>query len=222
MRALALLLLVGAVQAQTMDCDPPGTTCLGEPARTVSTPAGEATVRWFRYANTSTPAGMWNWGYSRRVDLIECRLTTAKVLAAAGRVAAAISDPYAQFKLEIRAAEDACFATAGTQREYEFHKLLWLGCEELRKNPPASVPAGWVPADWCKAAPQPPVVVETWKATGGTIFKYSAGRLTVATVRKATVGASCDLTPTRVVVGSTTYMQLTGGAVDERTACAKQ
>jgi len=81
-----------------------------------------------------------------------------------------------------------------------------------------AVPPTYPANDPC--LPSPPVPQQGWTATGGTIFKFSGGRLTAPTVRKATKGAQCDGS-TVVTAGAFVYQGLVGGAADEKTACEK-
>lgn len=203
--AFALLCLL-ALPAHAHDCDPPASACVGTAARTVSTPAGDSTVRWLQYTTPTTPPGMVNWHAYRPVDLIECRWTAAKIAEAAGRVALALT--YAAFKAEIKAAEDACVVQPGTQREYEFLRLRWLGCRELANNPPpgapadwlkpASAPAGWVPTDWCGAAPvspappPPPPGVYVVTSTAAYPLNADGTRSITRWPQPAVLGEPCD------------------------------
>lgn len=57
-----------------------------------------------------------------------------------------------------------------------------------------------------------------WKATGGSIFTFSSGRLIGVTSRKATAGAACNCT-TKATVGANTYCPLAAGPATEATAC---
>lgn len=68
--------------------------------------------------------------------------------------------------------------------------------------------------------PSPLPAQPTWTATGSTIFKFTAGRISAATSRKATRGAACDGV-TKATVGLTVYQSLVGGPADEVTGCAR-
>lgn len=217
---LAALCLIGGAQAH--DCDPlavSGGVQIGTKAVTVTTDKGSTDAWWCMYTSKDTPAGKVQWRAQYVTDLKECH-DAALLAAALARIVAAPS--YATVEAEIRAAARSCVVEVGTPRHYDVLRLRWLGCKAIVVPP--IVPAFDTPlaADWCGAEPVPPQPVETWRATGGTIFLYSGGRLTGATVRKATAGAACDPAPVRVVIGSTTYMQLAGGSAAERTACTKQ
>jgi hypothetical protein len=214
---IAAFLLASSAHAH--DCDPlavSGGVQIGTKSVTIKTDKGSVDAWWCMFTNKDTPPGKVQWRAQYIVDLAECH-DAALLAAALGRIALAPS--YATVEAEIRAASKSCVVQPGAQRHYDVLRLQWLGCKEIVKPP--LVPNFDTPlaADWCGAEPVMPQPTENWRATGGTIYTYSAGKLTGATVRKATAGAVCDPVPMRVVIGATTYMQLVGGSINERTAC---
>ena len=68
--------------------------------------------------------------------------------------------------------------------------------------------------------PTAPTPQSGWTAVGTTIFKFSGGRLSAPTVRKAIKGAACDGL-TVATAGANVYQGLVGGAADEKTACER-
>lgn len=187
--------------------------------RTVTTDKGQA---WAWWCTAPLPAGQTSVQWTRNVfSVLNSERKPAAFLAAAARVAIA-TDPLAQLNAEVAAA--TVVPAPGSVDEYDDKTLQYLACLEIIKTP-YPIAGDWAPLEpsVCGAAPVPPPPPPTavWKATGGSIFLSSAGKLTSVTARKATAGAACDATAAPIVVGLTTYLPLTGGAPNERTACKK-
>jgi hypothetical protein len=231
-RILLIVALLLPFAARAYDCFPSQFTfspATGTAYRTVSSAWGEIDVWW---CHLPTRQGdlptKWYWQAQRFPIPNKCK--DYRVFATAlGRILAA-PDMLMQAHLEN---DGAACPIVGDQERYELALLYYRGCKLLQDsaNWPAGItfdrpavedpakPSVYSPA-WCGAEPVPPAAPpDTWRAAGGTIFTYSAGRLTGATVRKATVGALCNGSTVRVVVGSTTYMALDGGPATEATAC---
>jgi len=104
----------------------------------------------------------------------------------------------------------------GSQDEIDLELLRYAACQAMVASPPSSL--GWTaPGPSCVLKVFPPTV-EVWKATGGTIFTFAAGKLTGVTSRKATAGAACNCAA-RYATASTTYCPLASGPPTEATAC---
>lgn len=74
------------------------------------------------------------------------------------------------------------------------------------------------PLNTIRPAPLPAQPV--WTALGTVIYKFTGGRVSAVTSRKATKGAACDGT-TKATVGLTVLQSLVGGPADEVTACTR-
>lgn len=235
--ALAIVaLLPGAARAQAASA-PAIPYCLPK------TPLLNGTGTDFTLFETATVSGRLGWcpsssGWNIVVHQWNLKKTQAPgfdtfVGDAIARVLRA-SDPVAQVKIEW-ATYGQPLTNDADRWEYaswRFQACQWLTSTQPGVSPrpamPIALPADvknpdgtpWLPpVGYCDPwNPGPPP--STWKATGGTIFKFASGRLTVPTVRKATAGAACDGV-TKATVGSTAYQSLVGGPSDEVTGCAK-
>lgn len=105
---------------------------------------------------------------------------------------------------------------AGSVERFNWESLLFAACTEgVRLAPFPGQPITR------QCTPPTPITVETWRASGGTIFTAASGRLTGLTTRKAAVGAKCNNTVSQIVVKGSVYLPLDGGPLTEVTLCAK-
>lgn len=196
-----------------------------QPYQTFETPQAQIRIGWC-HTDDTPPPGMWMW---RLYVWQACLKAKCNTVPAGFSLVNAIDT--------VRAAPDPVAALAslgqqlripvvpGSAEEAHLLTVYSRACKAMTAPPyPGAPPQGWMPgwvfaADYCPN--EPALQVETWRATGGTIFRYAAGRLTGVTGRKATAGTLCDGSTVRAVVGPTTYMAIAGGATTEATACLK-
>lgn len=126
----------------------------------------------------------------------------------------AAPDPIVALDAAIKARE--FIPPAGSVDRFNWESLLFAACTEgVRLAPFPGQPITR------QCTPPTPITVETWRASGGTIFTAASGRLTGLTTRKAAVGAKCNNTVSQIVVKGSVYLPLDGGPLTEVTLCAK-
>lgn len=198
---------------------------LPQPADTVrvsqvTSPAGKANVWWCLLpARQGDVANRQYW----RMQIYPVHNDDANKLvlvAAAGRIVVA-SDPIAQAWSEVNAARIAL--VPGSQKDYEYKQLAWLGCERLRVTP---LPNGTVldpplAADHCGVMPIPSTVAPALYyivapfpgATRRATYPFVGGvRSTLANGSIAILNGTLPtpVTQPRVTEGTTTYCGLIG------------
>lgn len=131
-----------------------------------------------------------------------------------GRMMVAAPDPLASLDASIKARE--FIPPPGSIDRFNWESLLYAACKENIRLNPAQLQNV---VDRCKVPT--PIAVEVWRATGGTIFTATSGRLTGLTTRKATLNAKCNNTASQIVVNGTVYLPLDGGPLTEVTPCKK-
>ena len=131
-----------------------------------------------------------------------------------GKAILSAPDPVAALDAAIKARE--FIPPAGSVDRFNWESLLFAACTEgVRLAPFPGQPITR------QCTPPTPITVETWRASGGTIFTAASGRLTGLTTRKAAVGAKCNNTVSQIVVKGSVYLPLDGGPLTEVTLCAK-
>jgi len=112
---------------------------------------------------------------------------------------------------------------AGSQDEYDYLNLRYIGCLALDAAPPATA---WAPGHVspCKAPIPPSTAIYT--ATGGSIYTVVNGKIGAPTGRRATAGAACICSAVDIVnsTGGVTshYCPLSAGPPNEVTQVKKQ
>lgn len=201
-----LLSFVGGVHAY--DCMPtaeatPLATGIGKVS--VKSSAGEAAAWWcILPIRASTPPGKVEYGPQFFVVLDKYR-NVGGFVAALGRIAAS-STPFDTLNAEVKAA--TVTPVPGSQDEFEYLSLFFSACTQL-KNTPSIFDHDPIPADWCGAAPVPPVPpVNTYAVAGPgasrAAFPIVNGKRSFSSSKQVAVGTSCDCS-TKYIEGQNTF-----------------
>lgn len=224
---LALALALIAPLAAAYDCLP---TTVATPLATgtatvdVTTPAGTASAWWCLVPITAADVEVSKVEYAPQFFVVLNKYRSATQFAAAAARIGAASDPVAQARIEVAAA--TMVPAPGSQDAYDFAVLRRNACIALATKPYLVATLDDLPADYCGAAPVPPVTqpppTTVWRtpATGRyTLYNTAGGKLTGVAPGAATPNAQCDGTAPQVLSGTSVYLPLLGGSPTVVTLC---
>lgn len=118
--------------------------------------------------------------------------------------------------------------TAGAETTITTKKFrtVWAPCSALdRADSSIRCEIKWLPdppETYSLAACGNTPAADAWKATGGTIFTYKAGKLTGITTKKALRDAKATCNTSQAIVGARIFCQLVGGPQSEVAEVVKQ
>lgn len=218
--ALSLMLLCGSAHAGGAACFPQSPwvpinlsgkgLMEGADARL----GGTWSAIWCPTGTFSPTTGTEVWSLYTHAVLDKYRTVNADALIDMAQAIIAAPDPLAALNAAIKSRE--LIPPVGSIDRFNWESLLFAACTEgVRLAPFPGQPITR------PCTPPTPITVETWRASGGTIFTAASGRLTGLTTRKAAVGAKCNNTVSQIVVKGSVYLPLDGGPLTEVTLCAK-